>query len=278
MRRYLVAPYSLAVTLVRNRFLLGQMAVRSFAARHAGSFLGWLWTPVSTAILFGLYVVVFSAILQIRIDGLGIDLARRPDVGFGVFLMTGLVPFLALNDAVLRASRVFRSHASLVQRVRFPAEVLVLGDVLGALMHHAIAVVIVVGVCAVGGHLALDGLGWLALAVLLFFLWIVGLSLLVSVVGAFVPDLGEVLTLLLQVLFYAAPILYPMSLIQQPALARLILLNPLTSLAGVARSGLLGAAPPPLEAVAAMAVAGVALLWCGAAALERWRATIPDYL
>jgi len=278
MRQLVLAPYRLALALGRHRFLLFQLAERSFSARHAGSFLGWLWTPVSTAILFALYVIVFSKILQVKIGGLGIDLARRPDVGFGVYLMTGMVPFLALNDVVLRATRVFRSNVTLVQRVRFPAEVLVLGDVLGVMLHHAVATVVVVAVCAFQGHMTLAGLPWAALGVALFLLWIVGLSLLVSVAGAFVPDLAEVLTLVLQVAFYAAPILYPLSIIGNGALAQMIQLNPLTTLVSVVRAGLLSTPPPHLAAVAVVAAAGGALVVCGAAALDRWRATIPDYL
>ena len=113
MKRRLLAAFRLPGMLHRHRFLLWQLAWRAFAARHAGSYLGWLWTPLSTAVQFALYMVVFSAILQIKVEGLGIDVARRPAVGFGVFLITGLVPFLALNDVVARASRVFRAHANL---------------------------------------------------------------------------------------------------------------------------------------------------------------------
>ena len=278
MRRLLLAPLNLLPTLVRHRFLLGQLAWRAFSARHAGSYLGWLWTPLSTGIQFALFLVVFSAILEIKVEGLGIDLARRPDVGFGVFLMTGLVPFLALNDAVLRAARVFRSHVTLVQRVRFPSEVLVVGDVLGILMHHGLALVMVVAYCAVTGHVTVASLPWMALGVVLAALWIVGLTLVVSVLGAFLPDVAEVIAVGLQIAFYAAPIVYPLSLIKHELLVAVVQLNPLTQLVGVIRAGLIGASPPPLAVVAAMVVAGVALVAVGAAAVDRWRASIPDAL
>lgn len=278
MSRPLVAPLRLAQTLLRQRFLLGQLTWRSFLARHAGSYLGWLWTPLATALQFALYLTVFSFILEIRVEGLGIDLARRPDVGFGLFLITGLVPFLALNDVVLRAARVFRANASLVQRVRFPAEVLVLGDGAGALLHHAVAFAVVVAVCAARGSLGLAGLPWLALGVVLVLLWAVGLALLVSVVGAYLPDLAELLALALQVVFYGAPIVYPLALIPPGPLRTVVDLNPLTQLAGVTRAGLLGAAPPSALAVAVVTLGGLLLAAVGAAALERWRDRIPDAL
>ncbi|MFV2074026.1 MAG: ABC transporter permease [Thermoanaerobaculales bacterium] len=276
MGHHLLAALRLLPTLRRHRFLLGQLAWRAFAARHAGSYLGWLWTPVATAVQFALYMVVFSAILQIKVDGLGIDLARRPTVGFGVFLITGLVPFLAVNDTVLRAARVFRAHANLVQRVKMPAEVLVLGDVLGTLLHHAISFALVVAYCALKGHLGLVGVGWVLLGLAAVALWIVGAALMASIFGAFLPDVAEVLGLALQVMFYAAPIVYPLYLVQSELVRAVVNLNPLTPLVGVLRTGLVGAPPPSPAALAYLLIGGLLLLLAGSAVLDRWRSSIPD--
>jgi ABC-type polysaccharide/polyol phosphate export permease len=274
--RHAVALARLPAILRRRRFLLWQLAWRAFAARHAGSYLGWLWTPVSTAIQFALYMVVFSAILRIKVEGLGIDVARQPPVGFGVFLITGLVPFLALNDVVLRAARVFRAHASLVQRVRMPAEVLVLGDALGTLMHHAISLVLVVLYCVWRGHLTLAGIPWLAAGLAVLLLWIIGLSLCVSLLGSFLPDIAEVMGLALQVMFYGAPIVYPLALVRTQWVRTLIECNPLTPLVGLLRTGLVGAAPPSTASLVYVILGGLVVVAWGAAALERWRVSIPD--
>ena len=278
MSQHLLASLRLPQTLARHRFLVAQLAWRSFASRYAGSYLGWLWTPLATLVQFALFMVVFSVIFQIRVDGLGIDLAKRPPVGFGIYLITGLVPFLALNDAVLRAARVFRTHATLVQRVRMPAEVLVIGDVLGALLHHAISLVVVVAICVVGGHCGLAELPWLAAAVALIGLWVVGLALMASVLGAALPDVSEAVALGMQLLFYGAPIVYPFAMVPAGVLSTLISANPLTPLVGAARAGLIGAAPPEPLAVAVAVAAGLALVVIGAAALDRWRYTIADLL
>ena len=276
MRHHLFAISRLPGTLVENRYLLRQLAWRAFAARYAGSYLGWLWTPVSTAVQFALYMIVFSAILKIKVEGLGIDLARQPAVGFGVFLITGLVPFLAINDAALRSARVFRAHANLVQRVKMPAEVLVLGDAAGTLLHHAISFALVVLYCAWRGHLALAGVPWLLLGLVLLIVWVTAIALAVSLFGALLPDLAEVMGLLLQIVFYGAPIVYPLALVQTDLVRTAIQLNPVTSLVGVMRTGLVGAAPPSAGAVLYLAVGGLLLLTIGAAALERWRASIAD--
>ena len=276
MMSHVFAVFRLPQTLYRHRFLVRQLAWRAFASRHAGLYLGWLWTPISTAVQFALYMTVFSAILQIKVEGLGIDLARRPAVGFGVFLITGLVPFLAVNDVVMRAARLFRAHANLVQRVRMPPEVLVVGDALGTMMHHAISFALVVVFCAWRGHLGLAGVPWIVLGLATLVLWIIGASLCVSLIGAFLPDIAEMMGLALQVVFYAAPIVYPLALVRSDLVRTVIESNPLTPMVGVLRAGLVGAEPPSTTAIGYLLVGGCLLLWAGAASLDRWRSSIPD--
>jgi lipopolysaccharide transport system permease protein len=278
MSRYFFAPARLLRTLVAHRFLLGQLAWRAFASRHAGAVLGWLWTPLGTAVQFVLYTVVFSVILQIKVELGGTDLARRVPVGFGVFLITGLVPYLALNDVIMRSSRVIRANAILVQRVRLPLEVMVIGDILGTLLHHAAAVVLMVLYCAWAGYLAVTGAGWLIVGVVLLLMLAVGFGLLVSVLGVALPDIPEVLALVLQFVLYGAPIIYPLSFVKQELLLILINANPITPLVGVFRAGLLGVAPPDPVGIIYLVVLAAVLLVVGAAAMDRYRATIPDLL
>jgi len=278
MSRYFLAPERLARTLMTHRFLLAQLAWRAFASRHAGAVLGWLWTPLGTAVQFVLYTVVFSVILQIKIELGGTDLARRVPVGFGVFLITGLVPYLALNDVIMRSSRVIRANATLVQRVRLPLEVLVVGDILGTLLHHLAAVVLMILYCAWAGHLVVSGAGWLIAGVVLLLAMAVGVGLLVSVLGVALPDIPEVLGLLLQLALYGAPIIYPLSFVKQDVLLALIQANPITPLVGVFRAGLLDVAPPAASGIIYLIVLSVVLVVVGAAAMDRYRASIPDLL
>lgn len=278
MSRYLLAPIRMLRTLVSHRFLLAQLAGRAFASRHAGSLLGWLWTPLGTAVQFVLYTVVFSLILGLKIEMLGIDLAKRVPVGFGVFLITGLVPYLALNDVVMRSSRVIRANATLVQRVRLPLEVMVVGDILGTLMHHATSVILMILYCAWAGYLALAGAGWVILGIVLLLVLAIGFGLLVSVLGVALPDIPEFLGLVLQFALYGAPIIYSLTFVKQEWLLALIRANPITPLVGVFRAGLLGVAPPPVSGIIYLVVLAVALLIVGAAAMDRTRATIPDLL
>jgi len=257
--------------LARHRYLILQLGKRSFAARHAENLLGWWWSLISTGVQLALFWFIFSRVFGIRI-------ADPPDVGFGVYLMAGLVPFVAASDALSRAAAVFRRNAALVQRVRFPLEALVLGDLLGTVAYHLLPLGAVAAYCALTGHIDVGRLGWTALGGAILVLWIVGAGLLLSVVGAVLPDIDHVLTLGLQVLFYAAPIVYSLEMLPAGWLRRAVLANPLTPMIQLLRAGLIGATPPSPLAVGALVGVGCALLWVGAAALRRMRWRIPDLL
>jgi len=252
-----------------NGYLLWQLAVRAFLSRHAGSVLGLLWPFVNTAVQLALYWVVFSKMIGIRLPG-------NVPVGFGLYLMVGLVPYIAASDALTRSTSLFRANRTLIQRVRFPAEVLVLGELTGTLMHHGLAMLVVIVVCLVAGTVHLAALPWFVLGLSVMILWLVGLCLLMAVAGAVLPDIGEVLGLSLLVVFYAAPIVYPLSMIGSPALKTLITLNPLTQIVGLVRAGLIHTAHPSWEAIAALCGIGVILASVGIAAVAAVRRHLAD--
>lgn len=264
---------TVARTLVRQHYLVGQLSRRVFFQRHAGSILGWGWSLVSTAVQFAILLVVFSKIA-------GIKLAGPHPVGFGVYLICGLVPFLMLQESVLGGAGVFHGHPELVQRMRVPLEVLVVSETVGRLLHQALAFVVVVAVCLGMGVIRPTLLGWTALGLVLLVVWCLGLALLMSTMGAILRDVEEVLGLVLQVVFYATPIVYPLSLVTDaaPRLAGLVRANPMTLLVDLVRAGLIGTAPPGAVAVAALAVGGVLVVVIGAALLDRVRGKVADLL
>ena len=157
-----------------------------------------------------------------------------------------------------------------------PPEVLVAGDALGTMMHHAISFTLVVGYCVWRGHLGVSGVPWIVLGLGVLTLWTFGAALGVSLVGAFLPDLAEMTGLALQVVFYAAPIVYPLALVDSAWVRSVIELNPLTPIVEIFRTGLIAAAPPTPTAITYAVLGGLLVTGVGAASLDRWRASIPD--
>src|SRR3954452_19167426 len=139
-------------------FLLKELVKRDFQGRYAGSLLGLVWSFVQPLWTLLLFTFVFSTVM--KISPVGIRTGH-----FSIFLFCGLLPWMALNEGVVRSATAVTENAGLVKKLRFPSELLVVSVVLGALLHEAIAGVIFLIVLALLGELTCGGLPLLLMAV-----------------------------------------------------------------------------------------------------------------
>src|SRR5262245_12435751 len=213
-------------------FLLKELVKRDFQGRYAGSVLGFAWSLVQPLWQILLFTFVFSTVLKVSPAG-----TRTGH--FAIFLFGGLLPWTALHEGVLRASTAVTDNASLVKKLRFPSEVLVLAVVLAALLHQAIAAAIFVVVLAAVRELSWSGLPLLLVALPLQVGLTLGLGLLVAAVHVFFRDTAQALGLVFNVWFYLTPIVYPLALVPERFRAW-VELNPLTALVGLYRRAFFG--------------------------------------
>ncbi|HEY0513814.1 MAG TPA: ABC transporter permease [Thermoanaerobaculia bacterium] len=249
-------------------FLLKELIRRDFQGRYAGSALGLVWSFVQPLWMLLLFTFVFSTVMKVPVVG-----ARTGS--FAVFLFCGLLPWIALQEGVMRSSTAITDNSSLVKKLRFPAEILVLAVVLAALLHEVIAAVIFVGVLAFLRELTWGGLPLLLLAVPLQIALTLGLGLLLSSVHVFFRDTAQVLGMVFTGWFYLTPIVYPAELV--PARWRgWIELNPLTSLVGLYRQAFLGGRVALAPGTGALAAAAAVLLFAGFLLFRRLKSAFAD--
>lgn len=251
----------LYANLWRWRRLVGDLARREVRARYAGSLLGALWAVLEPAVQFGLYLTVFAYVLGTRLEG-------DPRVGaYAMYLVSGMVPFFAFQESLVRAAGFARASASLVRHVSVPLEVLFAGAFVAILLRHAVALVIVTVAATVAGTLSLSHLPWLVAGVLLVVTMAWGLALALVVSGAVLPDLAQIVATGTMVLFFLTPVLYPATLIP-PVVARWLPANPLVGVLEPFRAALTGASVHPLP-VTTSALAGAVCLAGGSALFAR---------
>lgn len=249
-------------------FLLKELVKRDFQGRYAGSALGLVWSFIQPLWMLLLFTFVFSTVMKISLTG-----ARTGH--FAVFLFAGLLPWMAVQEGVSRASTAITDNASLVKKLRFPAEILVLAVALAALLHEAIAALIFLGVLGYLGELAWGGLPLLLLAVPLQLALTLGLGLLLGAVNVFFRDIAQMLGMVFTGWFYLTPIVYPAAAV--PARFRSwIELNPLTALVELYRQSFLGGAPALVPGTGSLALAAAVLLCAGFLLFRRLKAAFVD--
>jgi ABC-type polysaccharide/polyol phosphate export permease len=202
-------------------FLLKEMVVRDIRSRYAGSGLGLAWVFLQPILWMVLYTAVFSVILRVPVE--------RGFVNFPEFLMAGLLPWMAIQEGIARSASVIPDNAVMVKKAVFPIETLVLSVVLAAVVGQLVAFVVFGFYVFLLGHFSpvwiLIAVPALALQILLSY----GIGCFAATVTAFVRDAGHAIGILLTIVFFATPIVYPASMV--PERFRPILeANPVTHL------------------------------------------------
>ena len=185
----------------RNLFLLSELVRRDLSVRYAGSFGGAAWALLNPLILCGLYSLVFSLIVRIA-----------PPADFRgtytEFLLAGLLPWLGLQDALVRSASAVTDQAHLVKKMSFPVGILVVASLLSALVLQA------AGLCVfaiLSGGFGAGEIHLLPLAVGFAFqaLLLAGPAFALAAASVLFRDLAQLIGPLLTVVFYLTPILYP---------------------------------------------------------------------
>jgi lipopolysaccharide transport system permease protein len=226
--------------LRHSLFLLGEFTRRDFKGRYAGSVMGFLWSFVQPLWMLALFTFVFSYIF--RIERGALELTDN----FAIFLFCGLLPWMAVQEGIFRATTAITENATLVKKMSFPSALLVWAVVFAALLHEAIALGIFLVVLGVTGQLSLSGLWILLVAVPLQIALTAGIGFLAAAINVFFRDTAQINSMLLQGWFYLTPIVYPLSLVPD-RFEKYLVLNPLTALVTLYREALLGGSMPAFD-------------------------------
>lgn len=224
---------SAVATLWRHRWLWLGFVRREVASRYLGSVGGMVWALLHPMALLAIYALLFQAVFKVRF-------AELDHFPFVVFVASTLWPWMAFQEGVMRGTQAVVQNAALVKKVVFPHELLVYASVSATFVVQLVGYALVCGVLRLLGH----GLQWQGLPVvgfwlLLLYLLTLSLALVLAALQVFLRDVEQVLSQGLMVLFYATPVLYPLSLAPD-WLQRLMALNPLMHMLESIRLALLG--------------------------------------
>lgn len=261
-----------AAQLVRFRALLATLTSRDLKARYRGSVLGFLWSLVNPLLLLAVYTFVFGFVFRRPVGG-----ETEP---YALFLICGLFPWVWASSSLLEGAQSLTANSGLLRKAVFPVELLPVVPVLAHLLHLLLAIPILGGALVVGHLLGYPVGGWGALWVPLVLAlqlpMLCGLSLGLAALNVHFKDVRDLLANLLTLLFFLAPILYPLSAVPFAPLRALVQLNPFTPYSLAYQQALFfGHAPEP-RLWLHMVVVTVICWALGAALFGRLRDTLVE--
>jgi ABC-type polysaccharide/polyol phosphate export permease len=185
---------------VFHRTLIWAMALRDFESRYIGTFGGAIWAVVQPLTTISVFYFVFAV---------GFRIQSPVESPFILWFVCGLAPWFLFNDALHSIAGSVTENAHLVKKTIFPTEVLAFVKVVSALLPHLIFLIILVAMLFFFDV----PFSVKRIALVYYFTCIVALLLgigwLLSALQVFYRDIGQALSIILNVWFWATPIVWP---------------------------------------------------------------------
>jgi ABC-type polysaccharide/polyol phosphate export permease len=226
------------------------LTLRELRGRYKRSVLGWTWSLLNPLATVAIYSLVFGFFLKVEPptgDPSGLH-------SFALFLLCALVPWTFFQNGLNMGLGSLLANGNLIKKVYFPRELLV-ASTIGSLVVTMLIELGVLGVILlIVGNMVLPWIPMVLFLVVIEAVFVFGIALALSVWNVYFRDMQHLVAILIQVLFYTCPIVYPISYVPVHAdvagveipLLRLYMLNPLVRLFECFRDVLYDLRFPPL--------------------------------
>ena len=236
------APSAFGGDLRRMLGLTWMLAVTDFKLRYFGSVLGYVWTLMRPLMLFGVLYFVFSQVFSI-----GDDIQYYP-----VYLLTSIVLFTYFSETTAGGVQCLIARENLLRKMHFPRIAIPISVSLSALFNLALNLIAVL-VFAIGSGVQ-PRLSWLQFPFLVLALTLlaIGFAMLLSVLYVRFRDIQPIWDVVLQITFYASPVLYVIAMLPDSIEREMMAANPLAAILTQMRHAVLDpTAPSSAEVIGA---------------------------
>lgn len=253
------------------RTLIANLAQRDLKARYKKSVLGWVWSLINPAATLGIYTVVFGFFLRAEPPAAG-----NGDKSFALYLFCGLVVWNLFAGVINTSIASFQTAGPLLTRTYFPPECPMVAGLATVLLQALIEVGILFAVMVLIGNVS-----WTAVIVVPIFAlmscFAFGIGLVLGLANIRFRDVNYLVGIGLQVLFYATPIVYPLTIVPDEY-RRFMELNPVGSFVYAMRQVLYSLDVPTLGNWVVMVLTAAVSLVGGWVIFSRWAPTVIEEL
>ncbi len=206
-------------TVARFRGLVREIAITDFKLKYQGLALGYLWSLAKPLMLFAVLYFVFTRLIR-----LGNDVPH-----YAAYLLIGVVLWSYFVESTLLAMVSIVDRGDLIRKVYFPRLAIPMATSLSSLITFAINLVVAFGFIIFSGVGFQLTLPLFVLLLLELYVLSLGSSLLLAALYVRFRDLKPIWEVGLQLLFYATPIIYPLTLVPK-RFAAIMSLNPMAQI------------------------------------------------
>jgi len=218
-----------------KKYLLWLFVKRDITVQFKQTIFGMGWYFISPLFSTLIYIIIFSRVAKIPTDG----------VPEPLFYLSGVCLWNYFQQCITQISTTFETNSGIFGKVYYPRLIAPLSKLFSDLFRFSIQMSLFVAVYIVYGFIGIEiRPNWYLLLfpalVMLLAATALGLGLIVTSMTTKYKDLKNFFPVLVSLWMYATPVVYPLSTISNPALYRVMTLNPLTSVVEAFKFGAFG--------------------------------------
>lgn len=237
----------------RYRFFIISSIKTELRTKFVRSKLGGLWMILNPLAQVLIFAFVLSAVLSAKLPGINNQYA------YAIYLMAGTLGWSLFSEIVLRCLTLFIDNGNILKKLAFPKIALPLIVTGSALVNNALLFISILVIFGILGHYPGVALLWLPLLMLTTIGLGVGLGLGLGVLNVFMRDIGQVVPVVMQFLFWLTPVVYMVNIIPVQYRGWLVL-NPLIPIVTGYQDVLLYNRAPDLMGLGEVVIVAVILL------------------
>lgn len=197
------------------RGVLWNLISQQLKIRYRRSVLGFLWTLLNPLLTMIILTIVFSHIMKF------------PQKDYIVYLFSGLVPWTFFAQSIELGKAIFIMNEQFLRRIYVPKNIFPISVTLSNLVNFLLSLVVLFLIGTVFFNVKFSlALLFLPVSIIVLIIFTCAITMVFAVLSVFYRDFAHLTSILLMLLFYATPVIYPAALL--PAKYVLILrLNPM---------------------------------------------------
>ncbi len=238
--------------IASRRYLLWQLSAREIKARYKQSYLGIGWAVLQPLALMAIFSIIFTQVIRIEVS----------DSPYPIFVYSGLLIWGLFSRNLTLLTDAMVSNANLIRKVYFPRELFLLAGVMCRLVDFAVALGVYLVLMLVFRVPPTLHFLWTVPVVAVVCILSLGVSMFTSALQAFRRDMSSVVQLVVQVWFYATPIIYPLERVPEKW-RWLLCANPMTGAVETFKDAVLRGQSPDAALLGASAAMAAILLILG---------------
>ncbi len=223
-----------------SRYFISTAIKMDFSSRFSRSVFGSIWVILNPLVMVAIYAFVLSRIMQAKLPGI------ENSYAYPIYLIAGIIGWTLFTEVISRSLMVFIENGHYLKKLSFPRINLIFVVLGASLINSFILVLAATSIFALLDFPPTLMMLWLVPLLLVTALFALGIGISCGILNVFLRDIGQIVPIILQLLFWVTPIVYTINIIP-PEQLYILEFNPVLDLISMYHDVLAYQRAPSLE-------------------------------